>query len=65
MRILYYRAVAPELIEIVRVLHECMDPGRHLRESSKTGTELKGSRLSIGPLSDVNLCRLLSVFCPL
>jgi toxin ParE1/3/4 len=31
--ILYYRAIAPELIEIVRVLHERMDPRRHLHES--------------------------------
>jgi toxin ParE1/3/4 len=29
--IIYYRAMAPRLIEIVRVLHERMDPSRHLR----------------------------------
>ncbi len=29
VHILYYRAIAPELIEVVRVLHERMDPGRH------------------------------------
>jgi toxin ParE1/3/4 len=33
--ILYYRAIAPELIEIARVLHERMDPSCHLRESSE------------------------------
>jgi toxin ParE1/3/4 len=65
VHILYYRAAAAELNEIVRVLHERMDPGRHLRESPKAGSELKGSRLSIGQLSGVSLYRLLSVFCPL
>lgn len=30
VHILYYRAVAPDLIEIVRVLHERMEPGRHM-----------------------------------
>ncbi len=29
--ILYYRTTAPGLIEMVRVLHERMDPSRHLR----------------------------------
>lgn len=29
--ILYYRVIAPDVIEIVRVLHERMDPSRHLR----------------------------------
>jgi toxin ParE1/3/4 len=29
VHILYYRAVAPGLIEIVRVLHERMQPARH------------------------------------
>jgi toxin ParE1/3/4 len=28
--ILYYRVVDPGLVEIVRVLHERMEPGRHL-----------------------------------
>jgi len=27
--------IAPELIEIVRVLHERMDPSRHLHDSSE------------------------------
>jgi toxin ParE1/3/4 len=31
VHVLYYRAVAPSLIEIVRVLHERMEPSRHLR----------------------------------
>jgi toxin ParE1/3/4 len=35
VHILYYRAITPELIEIVRVLHERMDPSRHLREGSE------------------------------
>ena len=35
VHILYYRVITPELIEIVRVLHERMDPSRHLRESSE------------------------------
>jgi plasmid stabilization system protein ParE len=32
--VLYYRAVAPGLIEIVRVLHERMEPSRQLSEIS-------------------------------
>jgi toxin ParE1/3/4 len=34
VHILYYRVIAPELIEIVRVLHERMEPSRHLHEVS-------------------------------
>lgn len=30
VHVLYYRAVAPEMIEIIRVLHERMEPSRHL-----------------------------------
>ena len=30
VHVLYYRAVRPGLIEIVRVLHECMEPSAHL-----------------------------------
>lgn len=30
VHVLYYRATAPELIEIVRVLHERMEPSRHV-----------------------------------
>ncbi|HVH74726.1 MAG TPA: type II toxin-antitoxin system RelE/ParE family toxin [Stellaceae bacterium] len=30
VHVLYYRAVAPDLTEIVRVLHERMEPSRHL-----------------------------------
>jgi len=30
VHVLYYRAVAPDLVEIVRVLHERMEPNRHL-----------------------------------
>jgi toxin ParE1/3/4 len=28
--VLYYRVIAPDLIEIVRVLHELMEPSRHI-----------------------------------
>ena len=30
VHVLYYRAVAPDLIEIVRVLHERMEPSKHI-----------------------------------
>ena len=30
VHVLYCRAVAPGLVEIVRVLHERMEPGRHV-----------------------------------
>jgi toxin ParE1/3/4 len=30
VHVLYYRMLASDLIEIVRVLHERMDPNRHL-----------------------------------
>jgi toxin ParE1/3/4 len=32
VHVVYYRSVAPDLIEIVRVLHERMEPSRHLQE---------------------------------
>jgi toxin ParE1/3/4 len=35
VHVLYYRAVTPDLIEIVRVLHERMEPSRHLVEVSE------------------------------
>lgn len=34
VHILYYRAIAPGLIEIVRVLHERMEPRRHVGAGS-------------------------------
>jgi toxin ParE1/3/4 len=34
VHILYYRAIEPGVIEIVRVLHERMEPSRHLRTAS-------------------------------
>jgi toxin ParE1/3/4 len=34
--VIYYRTVPPDLIEVVRVLHERMDPSRHLDEPSAT-----------------------------
>ena len=30
VHILYYRSLGPELVEIIRVLHERMDPNRHI-----------------------------------
>jgi toxin ParE1/3/4 len=30
VHILYYRSVHPELVEIIRMLHERMDPSRHI-----------------------------------
>ncbi len=30
VHILYYRVAAPDVIEIIRVLHERMEPGRHV-----------------------------------
>jgi toxin ParE1/3/4 len=30
VHILYYRVIRPGLVEIVRVLHERMEPGRHI-----------------------------------
>jgi len=32
VHVLYYRTIRPDLIEVVRVLHERMDPSRHLEE---------------------------------
>jgi toxin ParE1/3/4 len=39
VHVLYYRALAPELIEIVRVLHERMEPSRQIRELSEDGLD--------------------------
>lgn len=30
VHVIFYRSIEPELIEIVRVLHDRMEPGRHL-----------------------------------
>ena len=35
VHVIYYRAVAPDMIEIVRVLHERMEPSRHLGAGSE------------------------------
>ena len=35
VHVLYYRPIAPELIEIVRVLHERMEPARRIGEVSE------------------------------
>jgi toxin ParE1/3/4 len=33
--VIYYRAIRPGLVEIVRVLHERMEPSRHISDISK------------------------------
>jgi toxin ParE1/3/4 len=35
VHVLYYRVVRPGVVEIVRVLHERMEPGRHFGGSSR------------------------------
>jgi toxin ParE1/3/4 len=35
VHVLYYRAIRPDLVEIVRVLHERMEPSRHIGEASE------------------------------
>jgi toxin ParE1/3/4 len=35
VHVIYYRTVNPALIEIVAVLHERMEPGRHLRPETE------------------------------
>lgn len=35
VHIVYYRIVEPELVEIVRVLHEHMEPGRHIGRTDR------------------------------
>ena len=35
VHVLYYRAIRPDLVEILRVLHERMEPSRHLGEASE------------------------------
>ncbi len=32
VHVIFYRAVAPGLVEIIRVLHERMEPSRHMKE---------------------------------
>lgn len=36
VHVLYYRAIRPGLVEIVRVLHERMEPSRHIDETSES-----------------------------
>jgi toxin ParE1/3/4 len=36
VHVIYYRVVAPEVIEIVRILHERMEPSRHIGAGPKT-----------------------------
>jgi toxin ParE1/3/4 len=35
--VLYYRVIAPDLVEIVRVLHERMEPHQHIGSAGKNG----------------------------
>jgi toxin ParE1/3/4 len=35
VHILFYRAIGPSLVEIVRVLHERMEPNRHIGTGSQ------------------------------
>jgi toxin ParE1/3/4 len=39
VHVLYFRAVAPELIEIIRVLHERMEPAQQIGEISEDGRD--------------------------
>src|SRR5712691_4329311 len=39
VHVLYYRAIERELIEIVRVLHERMEPARQIEEVSENGPD--------------------------
>ena len=41
VHVIYYRAVEPDLIEIVRVLHDRMEPSRHMEAESKNKTKTK------------------------
>jgi toxin ParE1/3/4 len=44
VHLIYYRRVRSDLIEIVRVLHERMDPGRHLGEPTQASSKPRRSR---------------------
>ena len=44
VHVIYYRTIAPDLIEVVRVLHERMDPNRHLEEPSEAPSKPRRSR---------------------
>jgi toxin ParE1/3/4 len=35
VHVLYYRSLTPGLIEVIRVLHERMEPSRHLRAAAE------------------------------
>jgi plasmid stabilization system protein ParE len=37
VHVLYFRVIQPDLVEIVRVLHERMEPGRWLETGSERG----------------------------
>ncbi len=44
VHVIYYRTIPPHLIEVVRVLHERMDPSRHLDEPSETPSKPRPAR---------------------
>ena len=37
VHVIFYRVIEPGLVEIVRVLHERMEPGRHMGEGAEGG----------------------------
>ncbi|MEQ8693888.1 MAG: type II toxin-antitoxin system RelE/ParE family toxin [Gammaproteobacteria bacterium] len=39
VHVIFYRAVEPDLIEIVRVLHDRMEPSRHMESENKKKTK--------------------------
>lgn len=39
VHVIFYRAVQPGLVEIVRVLHDRMEPSRHVGSAHETGNE--------------------------
>jgi toxin ParE1/3/4 len=36
VHVIFYRALQPDVVEVVRVLHERMEPGRHIGPSSSS-----------------------------
>jgi len=39
VHVIFYRVVRPGLVEIVRVLHDRMEPSRHISSAHETGNE--------------------------
>jgi toxin ParE1/3/4 len=44
MHVVYFRIASPGLIEIVRVLHERMEPTRHITEETRPGRRRRPAR---------------------